>query len=226
MKAKDVTKLPAVSKVTTGRKRVDLLPTTHAGFEVVWLVIRQLRTFTCTALICEIVNKGFKDCNDLTVKSYLQRLHKGCYIEIIDKENVNIRGNVERYTYTLQRDIGVHAPKLTKTGQPSKRGRGQEHMWRTIKILGEFDYRDLALAASTADYSIKPNTAQDYVKHLAKAGYLHCTQTAKTGCRLARYRLLPSKDTGPRPIQVQRIKQVFDPNLDEVVWSENMEACA
>jgi hypothetical protein len=94
-------------------------------------------------------------------------------------------------------------------------------MWRTMKMLAAFTPSDIAIHASTDDVSVNKSDAKDYIGHLHKAGYLTVTKKAKPGCNQARYRLLPSKNTGPHSPQVQRIKQVFDPNLNKVVWRED-----
>lgn len=86
-----------------------------------------------------------------------------------------------------------------------------------MRMLGEFGYRDLTVTASTAATPIADIDAKDYLKHLYRAGYLKVTAPAH-GNRPARYRLI--RNTGPKPPKVQRIRQVFDPNLNEVVWSQ------
>lgn len=40
----------------------------------------------------------------------------------------------------------------------------------------------------------------------------------------ARYRFIAGRNSGPRPPQVQRLKQVYDPNLDRVVWRHEAAA--
>lgn len=123
-------------------------------------------------------------------------------------------------TYTLLRDNGLEAPRLTRDGKPLP-PTAQELMWRTLRILREFDCHELVSHATTPELAVALTAAQDYLKHLHHAGYV--TVVAKAGPqRLSRYRLLPSKYTGPRPPQVLRSKVLFDPNLDAVVWHEEV----
>jgi len=189
----------------------------HYGTQdAIWQAVRELKRFTRQDVICYVEAKGFA-VNDATVNSYLKRLEKGSYLAV--EKTPKHRGICQLATYTLERDTGVETPRLTKKGDPVTQGKGRENLWRSMKILREFDWRELALAASTNDHPVAPATAKQYCEILAKAGYLAVLRLGK-GRKLSRYRLLDSKNTGPRPPQVQRIKQLYDPNLDKVVWSQ------
>jgi hypothetical protein len=63
-------------------------------------------------------------------------------------------------------------------------------------------------------------TARSYLKWLKRAGYVVEVQASKPGTK-ARFRLGHGKYTGPRPPMIQRIGQVFDPNLGEVVFRQD-----
>ncbi len=150
--------------------------------------------------------------DDTTVRSYLQSLIKGEYIEVIDG------AKFEEQTLRLIKDIGAEAPAVTRDGKPSTAGKGTEAMWRSLRILGELDADELAAQASI----VVPTTtwtARSYLKWLKRAGYVVEVQASKPG-KKARYRLAPGKYTGPRPPMIQRIGQVFDPNLGEVVFRQ------
>ncbi|WP_423828505.1 hypothetical protein, partial [Staphylococcus aureus] len=75
----------------------------------------------------------------------------------------------------------------------------------------------LAVQASTEEHAVRHREAQYYIGYLYRAGYLHRTVAGGPG-RPARYRLIPSRYTGPLPPQIQRIRQVWDANKQEVVW--------
>lgn len=199
-----------------GRKPAHLTAAASSQ-DVIWTAIRAKKgqPFTRADLIVYIAGRQYTGISDHTVNSYVQRLERGGYLEIVKSEQV--RGITRTNVYRLAKDAGVHAPRLDKNGNKSTQGTGRECMWRAMKIIGEFDARELAINASTDAVKVKENEAKDYVKHLFKAGYLHRTRESKPG-RLARYKLLPSKNTGPRPPQVQRVKSVYDPNLAQVVW--------
>lgn len=196
-----------------GRKPVSI---GHYGTQdAIWRAVRELKSFTSADLICHI-NRDLT-VNDGTVKSYLQRLVRGGYVTIA--RHGELHGARWEGTYTLERNTGVETPRLTRTGAPTVQGTGREQLWRTIKILREFDWRDLAIAASTQKCPIAEGTAKDYCKILAQAGYLAVVRASRPGTR-ARYKLIGSKNTGPRPPQIQKVKQLYDPNLDKVVWSQ------
>lgn len=181
------------------------------GRETIWAAVRKLRAFTLTelwrAVECEIP-KG-------TVESYLQGLVSGGYVT----KQVGQRkpGRFVAARYELARDTGVDAPKVRRDGTPVEQGARRGQMWRTMRMLGDFSPQDLAVAASTAKTTVSAIDAGDYCKYLRKAGYLRCVQASKPGTQ-AVYSFVKARYTGPKPPQVQRVKQVFDPNVGEVVW--------
>lgn len=201
-----------------GQKPVNLIAaSSYSSQEVIWATVRKLKQFTSADLICHIGNKH--PVNDETVKSYLSRLLKGDYLAA---EKGAYKGGCCVYRYTLVKDTGIDAPRLTKDGKPSTQGLGREQLWRTMRIIGDFNYRDLVLAASTEHVQIAESEARTYIKHLHSAGYLVEIKPCERGRhpKPAVYRLLPSKFTGPKPPMVQRVKQVFDPNLNKVMYRE------
>ena len=199
-----------------GRKPVDLVASgANSTMDIMWATMRRMKVFMRKDLTCQI-NRTHR-VNDDTVKSYLQRLRKGGYLQVI--KTTGQRGARREFHYQLVKDTGIDAPRLAKDGTPTQQGKGREQMWRTMRILGDFDYQHLALAASTEAIAVKPVDAKDYIKHLYAVGYLHEVKPCQRGPAplSARYRLLPSQFTGPRPPQVQRVKQVWDPNLGQVM---------
>ena len=198
-----------------GRKPVDLIAASnYSSQEIVWAAIRELKTFTASDLISFVARK--REVNDGTIKSYLARLAEGGYFDI---EHTAIRAACRTYRYTLVRDTGVDAPRLTRHGTPSTQGLSREQIWRAMRILGDFTYHELQLTASTEKVPVKASEVRSYIKHLYAAGYLAETKPCVRGTspKPATYRLLPSRYTGPRPPMVQRVKQVFDPNLGKVM---------
>lgn len=136
-----------------------------------------------------------------TVRDYIIGLyHAGYLMKNNDKQ------------YVLARDTGKDAPRVRKDGTPVTQGQGNRNMWATMRILKEFSAYDLAFNASTDDCTISGQTALKYIQALCKAGYL-------VGQANQRYRLIPSMWTGPDSPQIQRTKQVYDPNLKKVVWA-------
>jgi hypothetical protein len=146
-----------------------------------------------------------------TVHTYLTSLLASGHIRAVD-------GGI-----VLEKDVGIEAPRVTKEGAPVTMGRAREQLWRTMKMIrGDFTYRDLAVAASTEEFPVQEMDAADYLKHLKRAGYLHVTKPGNPA-GLARYRFNSSKNTGPRPPMVQRLKTVYDPNLGRIVWHPEVD---
>lgn len=153
-----------------------------------------------------------------TIREYLAGLARAGYLERTSPVKCGATA-----TYRLVRDSGAEAPRVRRDGTPVVMGRGREQMWRTMRILGDFSARELAVSASTEDVAVAETEARTYCTHLHRAGYLVLARSAKPGHRAgtgerARYRMLRSAYTGPKPPQVQRNKQVYDPNLRQVVW--------
>lgn len=191
-----------------GRKKIDLeMQGTKGNRQRIWEAIRVGRDgFTAY----EVSRRASTD--DTAVRSYLQSLIKGGYVEVVTG------AKFEEQTLRLLKDIGAEAPAVTRDGKPSTAGKGTEAMWRSLRILGELDADELAAQASI----VVPTTswtARSYLKWLKRAGYVIEVQASKPG-KKARYRLGHNKYTGPRPPMIQRIGQVFDPNLGEVVFRQ------
>lgn len=204
------------------RKPVDLIAAAPRpeGRQVIWGAIRQLRRFTVSKI------EDTTRINEDTIRTYLRGLERAGYVQKVDhvcEHTTHIPGSFRAVVYELIKDCGVEAPRVTRKGVVVTQGRAREQMWRTMRVLRDFTWRDLAVQASTEEHPVEPSDARDYIKHLHAAGYLVCMRPAKPGNKPgtgapAQYRFLSSKYTGPQPPQVQRVKQVFDPNLGRVVW--------
>ncbi|CCO22204.1 hypothetical protein [Maridesulfovibrio hydrothermalis] len=170
------------------------------GQEHYWKVMQQLDCevgFTLDAVYRKT------NASKVTVKEYIGRLLKAGYLEVASSEKDGI---ITRYHYTIAKR-SRYAPRINRSGvecPPTKR----DIMWRTMRMNKRFTVDELVIWASLPEVTIKRNEALDYTKHLARAGYLKIS--GKT------YSFI--KDTGPLPPKIQKIKQVFDPNLNKVVW--------
>lgn len=184
-----------------------------AGRQGIWEAIRRRRSsFTISELAADT------DIHRDTIRSYLRGLEAGHYIKV-----GSLPGSAPIW-WTLVKDVGIDAPRVTRDGKPVVQGAGRDQMWRTLRMLvGDFTFRDLAIAASTEEVPVSEVDANDYVKHLAGAGYLILAQKGGPN-RPARYRFNRAKNTGPKAPMVQRLKTVFDPNLGKVVWQEEIAA--
>ncbi len=102
------------------------------------------------------------------------------------------------------------------TRKPVTQGTGTENMWRSMRMMGQFTPLDIAVHSTTDTVSVTEATARGYCSMLLKAGYLGVVRKAVPGKWPATYRFV--RDTGPLPPQIQRVKQVFDPNIREVTY--------
>ena len=173
--------------------------------EALWASMRDLGSFTAKDLAHSTMY------HVSTVQTYLRGLVAAGYLSIDSTAKPAI--------YTLAPGLYITSPpRVRMDGSQVTQGQGRKNLWRTAKIMGEFSVKDLAVFASTSKVPIKESEAADYVYHLVKAGYLAVIQPAKARGGRARYKFLMSRYTGPLAPQVQRIKQVYDPNTRTVVW--------
>jgi len=169
--------------------------------QALWEAIRKLEVFTLRELREETVLSLD------TVREYVQGLETAGYVE----RSTKAEHRFEPVCWKLIKDVGVEAPRVRKDGTAVTQGDGRKNMWEAMRIMRTFTARELAVAASLPDCLVKESTAEDYAKHLCKAGYLR-----KTG---SSYMFLPTAYTGPMAPQIQRTKRVWDPNQQKVRWS-------
>ncbi|KAF1071271.1 MAG: hypothetical protein GAK45_00572 [Pseudomonas citronellolis] len=145
--------------------------------------------------------------DDGAVISYLTGLRRAGYIE-----PVRTFAKDEEITFHLVRDNGVEAPAVDAKGKPTRKGYVAEAMWRTLRILGRATPEQIAAQVAATGAQVLPASVERYFRDLMNAGYLQ---------RDGRHYILPPKRyTGPRAPMVQRStqRQVYDPNLDKIVW--------
>lgn len=177
------------------------------GHQHFWSVMREMRRFTT-----DDVN-GASNAHKNTIRDYIGRLAKAGIVKAVEP------GANGGLVYEIVSDSGPEAPSVRRDGTLARRpGLGNEQMWRSMKMLGSFTPRDLAVAATTDDVAVKVTTAQAYVKHLQRAGYLAVVVPASHGGGLAVYRLV--RNSGPLAPMIQRTDWVWDPNLRRVMGQE------
>ena len=173
------------------------------GQDGIWVEVRRLNVFSVTDIV------KATDINRKTVSDYIRRLEAGKYVE----KHTSFE---ETNRYALLRDGGIHAPRLKKDGAPVTMGGGTMNMWRSMRMLGQFTPRDLAMHSTTSSVSVNDDTAKSYCSMLLKAKYLRVLRKAVPGKHQATYKFI--RNTGPLPPQIQRVKQVFDPNIRQVTY--------
>lgn len=193
--------------------------------DAIWAAIRTLRQFTISD-IEEWVNDTarIKHADDkrrvsrATVVTYVKGLEAATYVTLVEKAQQP--GTFTPYTWELKKDAGSEAPRVTRKGEAVTQGNGNERMWRTMRVLGEFNRTELLAVVNGSGEPVSTDTAKTYLRYLERAGYLKTVQESTPG-KQARYRFLTARYTGPRAPMIQRVKQVYDPNTREVVWSPN-----
>lgn len=166
--------------------------------------MRTLREFSATDVRGEMIGAT----SHQAIRGYAACLEAAGYLERIPEASP--------VRWRLVRDVGVDAPRVRPDGTeigPQPR----DQMWRTMRIIGEFSARELAISASTEDLSVSVTSADLYVRRLERAGYLRCVLAARTG---ARFRLIRSRYTGPRPPVARRDGTVIDLNTGEIIHPE------
>jgi len=145
-----------------------------------------------------------------TVLRYLNALTAGGYLEAIPAP-AGMPGS-----WRLIRDVGYHAPRVRADGSAVTQGEITAQIWQAMIGLKRFDFRELMQGASI---DIPEATAKDYCKRLLAAGYLRVLVKADPHAgRIARYQLI--RPSGPAAPQIQRVRQVYDPNTGAVYPAE------
>ena len=173
--------------------------------EQVWPIIRSFDGcfFAFKQLLWET------DMHETSVRAYLQLLIKAGFIE------------QSGYRYRLVKDNGIEAPRINSQGEVVTASSKSEAIWRSARILGEFDTRDIMTALTALEIPVSPAYVSDYLINLHKAGYIATIKESQPG-KKARYRFVASRYSGPKPPKVQRSTAIFDANLQKVVWQSGL----
>lgn len=185
----------------------------------VWLAIRKFKDdFT----LLQVAKEGAM--KEGSARTYLSGLRKAGFIEIAYEEQVDGKG-VKRIHYKLVRDVGYNAPTIDRDGIETKPAQINKAMWNTLRILKKaINAEELAALSSNDEVSISVATANVYLQLLNSAGYLAVIEKHQNiAGKKTKYRLIEHMNTGPMPPQIQRAKQVFDPNTNTVMYSERPE---
>lgn len=175
------------------------------GRDAIWAAVRRVPGGTAFSVI-DIRRET--DANEATIRGYLKALEASGRLATAEA------GPPRRWR--LARDTGRETPRVRPDGAPVTMGDGNQRMWRAMKLLKQFTATDLALAASPPGAApVSFETAESYVRWLHRAGYLRMRSVGTDGAQTI---WLFARDTGPLAPMLQRAPQVFDPNLNEVVY--------
>ena len=179
----------------------------------IWEALRELKQGGWPLTTYKVARLSEQD--DESVRDYLRALAKAgvvCQIAVNDRDA----------TWELLKDEGVEAPRVNKRGERQPPD-AVECIWRALRIMGELSATEAAEQAHAGGATVTENSARIYLQGLALAGYV--TREGGTPGKPARYRLLRSRNSGPLHPIYQRCtyEQIYDPNLDQVVWVKGQQ---
>lgn len=191
----------------------------------IWAAIRALKHFKYVDVADYVVKHApaearVRRIDEDTIRSYVVALWNAGYVSGQEERR---KGRYEQAVFCLERDTGVHAPRLTRAGEPVTQGGGRLAMWRVMRKVRSFTRRSLAVAASVEGNLVGEEEANTYVHFLTKAGYLAVAVPGRPNHPEV-YSFVPSRDSGPLAPQIQRVRHVYDPNLGIVVWHPEADA--
>ena len=187
----------------------------------VWTAIRKHRDEFTIQQVADIGQMKYDSTRD-----FITGLKKAGIIGEVRREKLpNMSQRIELIYFKLIEDYGYNAPSVDRKGNLlGKTATVNKAMWNTLRITKQpVNANELAAISSTDEQNVSIETADSYLRFLHHAGYLKIARAAHHAVRKAKYQLLPSMDTGPNPPQIQRAKQVFDPNTNQVMYSERPE---
>jgi hypothetical protein len=166
-----------------------------------WLALKSAPDAITVRLIVEVTG-----CHRETVQRYLKALTASGHLEYTPAP----AGGAAQWK--LVNDVGHHAPRVRADGSKVTQGAITGQLWGAMLGLKKFDFLELV---QTVPVEVPEATAKDYCKRLLAAGYLRVLVKADPSAgRIARYELI--RRSGPKAPQVQRVRQVYDPNTGAV----------
>ena len=171
------------------------------GRDGIWQIIREYKKVTIP-MIQEYVSM-----HSTSIKTYLLQLEAGGYIA-----RDGYVGKLSAVQYILIKDNGIHRPILNADGTKQKAGANQR-MWMCIKALGQFNYKQVSLAAVVSD-----SNAKTYLRFLERAKYIFVLKKAKASLSPTVYQFKESNNTGYRAPQIRKDKSVYDLNIHKVMY--------
>lgn len=155
-----------------------------------------------------------------TVKAYAKALLRMGAIEKVGARSARSKNTANLYRVAIKNRV---APVVRRESYAGRRGVIQDRLWNTMRRMRDFSIAELCFTASAGDMEIKPHTADQYIRRLAKVGVIMVVEPYRkgapgaAGARAGRYRLRPSANTGPKPPKIFKAEIVFDSNRNAVI---------
>lgn len=187
----------------------------------VWMAIREHKNEFTIAQVAALGNMKVDSARD-----FITGLRKAAIVAELRREKVEgLSSKIEVIYFKLVEDYGFHAPSVDRKGNLlNQKTSCNKAMWNTLRILKKaVNANELAALSSTDEQNVSVETADSYLRFLYHAGYLLIAREAHHAVRKAKYQLKADMNTGPNPPMIQRSKQVFDPNIGQVMFREQPE---
>lgn len=187
----------------------------------VWAAIRKNRDEFTIQQVADLGQMKYDSARD-----FITGLKNAEIIAEVRREKLpNMSKKIDLIYFRLVEDYGYNAPSVDRKGNIlGKKTTVNKAMWNTLRITKQpVNAHELAALSSTDDQAVSIETADSYLRFLHHAGYLKIARAAHHAVRKAKYQLLPHMNTGPNPPMIQRAKQVFDPNTNQLMYSERPE---
>lgn len=209
------------SILTQGKNLMEAIQPYQSPRQRVWIAIRKNREEFTIRQVADLGQMKYDSARD-----FITGLKNAGIIAEIRREKLpNMSKKIDLIYFQLVEDYGYNAPSVDRKGNLlGKKATINKAMWNTLRITKQaVNAIELAALSSTDDQIVSVETADSYLRFLNHAGYLKIAREAHHAVRKAKYQLLPHMNTGPNPPQIQRAKQVFDPNTNQVMFSERPE---
>lgn len=146
-----------------------------------------------------------------TVASYVQGLVNAGIVRVVEGNTDREGSRYVMWRYELTVDAGAQAPRLSKSGEPTRSALGTQAIWTAMRILRRFSLP--SLLQSCPSPQPKEATVKSYVARLVGAGYLRprIVSKGRYGRGQSVYELV--RDTGPLAPAITREKRVVDRNV-------------
>lgn len=203
----------------------------HAGqttHDLVWLAIRAIagsgRPFSVAEIMVLATAHGARDADraplhEATTSDRLKGLQLAGYLRPVDPPTDALAGKLRcMRRYELVRDVGPIAPVVDKHGKPIPENQQRAQMWRTVKVIKVFDWRELAYAASTENCVVTADQAKYFVAALERGGYVRVEKRGGGG-QFRRHCFIEAHDSGPRPPVIGADQSVMDGNTGAVMYT-------
>ena len=198
----------------TGKKPAHLAMTgAKAPRQLMWEAIRALAKSDVALTTYNVSRRSGQD--DEAVRDYLRALDHASITQ-------QVKAMGRDALWELLTDEGAEAPRVNKRGerQPPE---AVECIWRALRIMGTLSAAEAVEQAAAGGASISEHSARVYLQGLALAGYV--TREGGIPGKPGRFTLVPGRNSGPLHPIYQRCnyEQIYDPNLDRVVWVKGQQ---